>query len=72
MNDLKEATNRRGSLLGTLKAVASAFIGIRGRGAHEADLARLNPIHLIIAGVLCTAAFVVTLLLIVRWAVGGN
>jgi len=61
---------RRGSLLQTLKAVAWAFMGIRGRGAHEADIANLNPIHLIIVAIVCAAVFVTSLLFIVRWAVG--
>jgi hypothetical protein len=63
---------RRGSLLQTVKAVAWAFLGIRGRGAHEADIANLNPIHLIIVAILCAAVFVTSLLFIVRWAVGGS
>ena len=62
---------RRGSLLQTFKAVAWAFLGIRGRGAHEADIANLNPVHLIIVAILCAAVFVTSLLFIVRWAVGG-
>jgi hypothetical protein len=61
---------RRGSLLQTLKAVAWAFMGIRGRGAHEADIANLNPLHLIIVAIVCAAVFVTSLLFIVRWAVG--
>jgi hypothetical protein len=62
---------RRGSVVGTFKAVAWAFLGIRARGAHEADIANLNPVHLIIVGVVCAAVFVTTLLFIVRWAVGS-
>jgi hypothetical protein len=62
---------RRGSLLQTLKAVAWAFLGIRGRGAHEADIAKLNPVHLIIVAIVCAAVFVTSLLFIVRWAVGN-
>ena len=61
---------RRGSVFQTLKAVAWAFMGIRGRGAHEADIANLNPIHLIIVAIVCAAVFVTSLLFIVRWAVG--
>ena len=61
---------RRGSMLQTLKAVAWAFLGIRGRGAHEADIANLNPIHLIVVAIVCAAVFVTSLLFIVRWAVG--
>jgi hypothetical protein len=62
---------RRGSLRQTFKAVAWAFLGIRGRGAHEADIANVNPVHLIIVAVLCAAVFIISLLFIVRWAVGG-
>ena len=62
---------RRGSLVQTVKAVAWAFLGIRGRGAHEADIANLNPIHLIIVAIVCAGVFVTSLLFIVRWAVGG-
>ena len=67
----KTVQRRRGTLLQTLKAVAWAFIGIRGRGAHEADIANVNPVHLIIVAVACAGVLVATLLLIVRWAVGG-
>jgi hypothetical protein len=66
----REQTRRR-SILQTFKAVAWAFIGIRGRGAHEADIANVNPIHLVIVAILCAAVFVTSLLFIVRWAVGG-
>lgn len=69
--DRKRAQRRGGTLLQTLKAVAWAFIGIRGRGAHEADIANVNPVHLIIVAIACAAVLVTTLLLIVRWAVGG-
>jgi len=62
---------RRGSLVQTFKAVAWAFLGIRGRGAHEADIANLNPVHLIIVAIVCAAVFVTSLLFIVRWAVGS-
>ena len=62
---------RRGSLVQTVKAVGWALLGIRGRGAHEADIANLNPVHLIIVAIVCVAVFVFSLLFIVRWAVGG-
>jgi hypothetical protein len=66
-----KAHRRRGSIVGTFKAVAWAFLGIRARGAHEADIANLNPVHLIIVALVCAAVFITSLLFIVRWAVGG-
>lgn len=68
MTNRQRAHERRGSVLRTFKAVAWAFLGIRGRGAHQADIAKLNPVHLIIVAIVCAAIFVTSLLLIVRWA----
>lgn len=66
MADSRTAVERKASLWDTLKAVAAAFFGVRGRGAHERDLSKLNPLHLILTGVALAAAFVLTLVLIVR------
>ena len=54
----------------TLKAVAWSFIGIRRGADHEADATRLNPVHVIIAGLLMAAVVVLTLITIVRWVTG--
>ena len=63
---------RPGSLLHTLKAVGWGMLGIRGRGGHESDIAKLNPLHLIAVALVCFVAFIGILLLVVRWAVGGG
>lgn len=52
------------SLLKTAIAVVSAFFGVRKRSDH--DSVRLNPVHVIVVGVIAAALFVITLLLIVR------
>ncbi|HMS80336.1 MAG TPA: DUF2970 domain-containing protein, partial [Burkholderiaceae bacterium] len=49
-----------------VKAVASSFFGVRGRRAHEQDMARLNPVVVIAVGIALAAAFVGTLIMIVR------
>lgn len=49
-----------------LKAVFSAFFGVRRAADHEA--VQLKPLHLVIAGLIGAAAFVLTLLTIV-WLV---
>jgi len=54
-----------------MKAVLWGLLGVRkGEGSRD-DAARLNPVHLIVAGVLAAAVFVLGLLLIVRWAVSS-
>lgn len=69
MVDSKSVAGRRSSILDTFKAVVSSFFGVRGRGAHERDLSRLNPVHLVIAGLITALLFVGFLLLIVRMIV---
>ena len=70
-SDLKEATERPMSFLQTVKAVAWSFLGIRKRAGYEQDVQKLNPVHVIIAGVAGAALFVLSLMLIVRWIVGS-
>jgi hypothetical protein len=65
-DDLKRATQRRGSFWQTVRAVAWSFFGVRRGKEHEADMAKLNPVHVIIAGVMGAALFVAALLLIVQ------
>lgn len=57
---------RKAGFLDTIKAVGWSFFGVRGRKAHERDLARLDPVHVIAAGLLLAAAFVLVLVMIVR------
>jgi hypothetical protein len=56
----------RASVLETVKAVAASFFGVRGRRAHEQDMARLNPVVVVAVGLGLAAAFVGTLIAIVR------
>ena len=63
---LKEAVRRKGSFLQTVKAVAWSFFGVRKGADYERDLSELNPVHLVIAGVLGAVALIVVLLLIVN------
>jgi hypothetical protein len=71
-DELKDAIKRRGSLLQTVRAVAWSFFGVRRRADHEEDLARLNPLHVVIAGIAGAALFVVALVLLVRWVIGSG
>lgn len=70
--DLKAAAARKGSFLGTVKAVAWSFIGIRKGAGYDKDVAQLNPVHVIIAGVIAAAVFVVSLVLLVQWVIGSG
>jgi hypothetical protein len=69
---LKEAANRPASPLQTFRAVAWSFFGIRRSAGHAQDMQKLNPVHVIVAGVISAALFVLALLLLVRWVIGSG
>jgi hypothetical protein len=70
--DLKRAVARRGSFGRTFKAVAWSFFGVRKGSEYEKDIAQLNPLHVIVAGVVAAALFVVGLVVLVKWVIGSG
>ncbi len=70
--DLREAAARKGSFLQTMRAVAWSFFGVRRSADHAQDVARLNPVHVVIAGVVGAALFVLALVLLVQWVVASG
>lgn len=69
---LREAVARKGSFARTLRAVGWSFFGVRKSAEHAEDVARLNPLHVIVAGVACALVFILLLVLLVRWVVGSG
>jgi hypothetical protein len=69
---LKQAVQRKGSFLQTLRAVAWSFFGVRKSSDYERDVSRLNPLHLVIAGVLGAVVFIGLLLLLVNWVLSSG
>ncbi|MBC3934085.1 DUF2970 domain-containing protein [Undibacterium rugosum] len=69
MSNLKEAAQRKMSFVATMKAVFWSFLGIRKKGDYEQDAAQLNPVHVIIAGIIGAVLFVMTLIFIVKQVV---
>jgi len=60
---------RKTSLWRTVKAVAWSFVGLRARGDYEEDVKNLNPLHIIVVGLVGIFVFVAVLVLLVNWAV---
>ncbi|HCY62149.1 MAG TPA: hypothetical protein DHV59_04820 [Oxalobacteraceae bacterium] len=71
MQDLKDASKRKMSFFATLKAILWAFFGVRKKSGYEQDAAQLNPVYLIIAGLIAAVVLIVTLLLIVKSVVAN-
>ena len=68
---LKEAARRRGSFVQTFKAVGWSFFGVRKSADYEKDLNEINPVHVVIAGVIGALVFICALVLLVGWVTGG-
>ena len=65
----KEAATPKASLWRTFKAVAWGFFGVRKNSAYQDDLARLNPLHIIVVAFVGVIVFVGGLILLVRYVV---
>ena len=65
--DLKQAVQRKGSFLQTMRAVAWSFFGVRKASGYENDVSKLNPVHVIIAGIIGALLFITLLLVVVNW-----
>ncbi len=66
MQDKEKITQRKMSFAATVKAVFWSFFGVRKKSDYESDAAHLNPLHVIIAGVIGVLIFIATLVLIVK------
>ncbi len=60
---------RQASFLYSLKAVLWSFTGLRRKSDFDADAARLNPVHIVIAAVVAVACLVALLITIVHFVV---
>jgi hypothetical protein len=61
--------DRKASLVETFKAVAASFFGVRSSKALAGGATKLNPIHVILAGLVMAGLFIFTLISVVRWVV---
>lgn len=69
--DLKQLSQRKPNFFQTLKAISWAIFGVRKGKGFEEDVAKLNPVHLVVAGLLFGVIFVVSLVLIVQLALAS-
>jgi Protein of unknown function (DUF2970) len=63
---------RRGSLLQTMQAVAWSFFGVRRSKDYADDVSKLNPVHVVVAGIVGALLFIGTLVMLVRWVIGSG
>jgi hypothetical protein len=72
MNSVKPSDSvvqRKGSLLRTVRAVAWSLIGLRKGSEYQQDLEKINPLHIIVVGLLALFLLVMALIAVVNWVV---
>lgn len=57
---------RQAGFLATMRAVLWSFFGVRKRQAYIDDAGSLNPIAVVVAGVLAGAVFVIVIVIAVQ------
>lgn len=67
--DAENEPAARAGFAATMRAVLWSFFGVRRHAEYEKDAAALNPVHVVIAGLLAAAFFVFVLLVIVNLVV---
>ncbi|MNM03945.1 hypothetical protein D3C81_139290 [compost metagenome] len=60
---------QKASFLYSLRAVVWSFTGLRRKSDFDTDSAKLNPVHVVIAGFLAAACLVGILISIVKFVV---
>jgi hypothetical protein len=66
-----ERAVKQPSFLDVLKTIAFGALGVRRRADHERETTRIKPLHIIIAGIIAAALFILTLVTIVRVVVAS-
>ena len=69
MDEQGKPAPRKASYGASMKAVFWSFFGVRKRKDYEHDSANLNPVHVIIAGLIGVLVFIGMLILAVKFAV---
>ena len=72
MSNRASPTQRLLLVVQTFKAVAWSFFGVRRSADYERDVERLNPVHVVVAGLISAALFVGAVVLLVRWVVSSG
>ena len=60
---------QRSSFARSIKLVAWSLLGIRSRKGYQDDLAKVNPVHVLLVGFVAVLLLVVSLIGLVHWVV---
>lgn len=64
-------SQRKSSFLHSVKLVAWSFLGIRSNKGYRDDFAKVNPLHVVLIGIIGALMLVVGLISLAKWVVGN-
>ena len=69
MDKNENKPQQQASFMYSMKAVIWSFFGLRRKSDFDSDSVKLNPVHLIIAGLIAVSVFIAILVTIVKLVV---
>jgi hypothetical protein len=63
--------SRKPSFLSSVKLVAWSFLGIRSSKGYRDDLAKVNPLHVVLVGIAGALLLVAGLISLAKWVVAS-
>jgi hypothetical protein len=71
VDGLNKADRPKASLWRSVKLVAWSFLGIRSNQGYRDDLAKVNPMHVVLVGLVGAVLLVVGLISLAKWVVAA-
>ncbi|TRZ68398.1 MAG: DUF2970 domain-containing protein [Comamonadaceae bacterium] len=69
MSEPQKTKQQKTSFWRSIKLVAWSFLGIRSRAGYQDDLAKVNPLHVVLVGLMGALLFVLGLITLATWVV---
>ena len=69
MSEPQKKNKQKTSFWRSIKLVAWSFLGIRSRAGYQDDLAKVNPMHVVLVGLMGALLLVLGLISLATWVV---
>ncbi len=72
MSETEQSSKGSGTFFQTMRTVAWSFFGVRKAVDHENDVSKLNPAHVVVAGVIGALVLILILASVVSWVLSSG
>ena len=63
---------RKHTMIQTFRTVAWSFFGVRKAADHESDVSELNPVYVVVGGVIGALVLILVLFGVVNWVLSSG